>query len=77
MTHATLDDKNRHDTVAAMTGKSGRGTARQTVRVNETLWQQFGEVAEAAGTDRSTLVREFIRWYVREPGARQPQRRQS
>lgn len=74
MTHASGSGKNRHDTLAPVTGKSGRGTARQTMRVDEALWEQFGAATTAADTDRSTVLREFIRWYVREPGAKQPPR---
>jgi metal-responsive CopG/Arc/MetJ family transcriptional regulator len=50
-----------------MTGRSGRGTARQTVRVDEALWKRFGDARERAGAkDRSAVIREFIRWYVRD-----------
>lgn len=44
------------------------------MRVDEALWEQFGAATTAADTDRSTVLREFIRWYVREPGAKQPPR---
>ena len=71
MTHATPETENRHDTLAAVTGRSGRGTARQTVRVDEDLWARFGAVADP---DRSAVLREFIAWYVREPGAKLPAR---
>ncbi|HET8683355.1 MAG TPA: hypothetical protein VFM54_16035 [Micromonosporaceae bacterium] len=54
-----------------MTSRSGRGTARQTVRIDEGLWEQFGATAEP---DRSTVLREFIHWYVREPSAKLPKR---
>lgn len=74
MTHASLRSDQRHDTVVRVTGRSGRGTARQTIRVDEELWKSFGVIAEAHGVDRSTAVREFIRWYVREPGAKPPKR---
>ena len=71
MTRATLNGVERHDTVAEVTGRSGRGTARQTVRIDEALWETFGEIAEP---DRSSVLRDFIRWYVREPGAKPPKR---
>jgi predicted DNA-binding protein len=45
-----------------------------SLRVPEDLWQRFGELAAAAGTDRSALLREFIAWYVREAGAPLPRR---
>jgi hypothetical protein len=38
------------------------------------LWERFGVAARAAGTDRTALVREFIRWYLREPDAKLPER---
>lgn len=71
MTHATPDAEICHDTLTPVTGKSGRGTARQTIRVDEPLWERFGGIAEP---DRSTVLREFIRWYLREPGAKAPKR---
>jgi hypothetical protein len=54
-----------------VTARSGRGTARQTIRIDEDLWNRFGQVAEP---DRSTVLREFIRWYVGEPGTKAPKR---
>jgi hypothetical protein len=74
MTHATQGPDARHDTLAAVTGKSGRGTARQTIRVDEALWEQFGERAASVDNDRSALLRDFMRWFVREPGAKMPKR---
>lgn len=74
MTHATPLSTDRHDTVTTVTGRSGRGTARQTIRVDEALWEHFGAGAEQMGADRSAVLREFIRWYVREPGAKMPKR---
>lgn len=52
----------------------GRGTPKVTLRVPETLWQQLGEATSAAGTDRAALIRAFIRWYLRESGAKLPDR---
>ncbi|WP_033438402.1 hypothetical protein [Saccharothrix sp. NRRL B-16314] len=57
-----------------MTVRSGRGTARQTIRVDTDLWDRFGAAAEQSDTDRSEAVRAFIRWYLREPGAKMPRR---
>lgn len=45
-------------------------TPIRTLRVDNDLWQQFGDLAE----DRSATLRDFIRWYVREPGAKLPPR---
>lgn len=52
----------------------GRGTPRRAIRMPDALWERFGEAAQAAGTDRNAVVRELIRWYVRESGAELPRR---
>jgi hypothetical protein len=51
-----------------VSGRSGRGTARQTVRIDHELWDRFGVAARSVGVDRSALLREFVRWYVHETG---------
>jgi hypothetical protein len=40
-------------------------------RVEADLWARFGE---AAGNRRASLLREFIRWWLRMPGAKLPVR---
>jgi len=52
----------------------GRGTPHAAIRVPPDVWDRFGEAAAAAGTDRSTILREFIRWYLRDDGAKPPNR---
>lgn len=47
-----------------------RGTNNITVRMPEDLWRDFGALTE----DRSALLRQFVEWYVRRPGAKRPQR---
>jgi hypothetical protein len=74
MTQATPETAERHDTLTGVTGRSGRGTARQTIRVDEALWDRFAEAATVDESDRSAVLREFIRWYIREPGAKMPRR---
>jgi len=51
-----------------------RGTPQVTLRVSPELWERFGEVADALGTTRAALLREWIRWAVGEADARPPQR---
>jgi hypothetical protein len=69
MTHVADQSGICHDTLSdVMTGRSGRGTARQTVRIDHELWDRFGVAARSAGVDRSSVLRAFIRWYVREAG---------
>jgi hypothetical protein len=74
MTPARLPPRERHDTLSPVTGRSGKGTARQTIRVEESLWDRFATASENAGSDRSSVLRDFIRWYVREPRAKMPKR---
>ena len=72
MTRTSGQPENRHDTLAVVTGKSGRGTARQTIRVDETLWAAFGASCEAEGSDRSTVLREYMARYVKRHPAPAP-----
>lgn len=51
-----------------------RGTPTRPIRVEAGLWERFGRAAARAGVDRSSLIREFIAWYVRDPGAKMPKR---
>jgi hypothetical protein len=46
-------------------------TPRHAIRVDDDLWDRFGV---AAGRDRSAVLREFMRWYLRESKARLPKR---
>ncbi len=72
MTHASPNDANRHDTLTPVTSRSGRGTARQTIRIDEKLWERFG--AQVPDGNRSDVIRDFIRWYVHDQGAKMPKR---
>lgn len=49
-------------------------TPLQNVRMEKALWRRLGRAADALGTDRSTLFRDFAEWVVREPGVRMPRR---
>jgi hypothetical protein len=68
MTHVADQSGICHDTLSDVTGRSGRGTARQTVRIDHELWDRFGVAARSSGVDRSSVLREFVRWYVHEAG---------
>lgn len=58
---------------AAVTGSDHEGhTPRQTIRVDAEEWDDFGTVV--GPKNRSRVVREFIAWYLRKPGAKLPQR---
>jgi hypothetical protein len=49
-------------------------TKHRSVRMEDELWEPLEPAAEAAGYDRSGLIRQFVRWYLRVPGAKLPQR---
>ena len=51
-------------------GMPGRGTPHAAIRIDPELWAKFDEAAKANGTDRSTLLREWIRQYVETNGKR-------
>ena len=38
------------------------------------VWYEFDEAAKYMDTERAALVREFIDWYLRKPGAKLPKR---
>jgi len=47
-------------------------TPHRPLRIPEEEWKPFGERAGARG--RTKVVRQFIRWYNRAPGAELPDR---
>jgi len=47
---------------------------QQTIRMSKESWERLGENADAAGTDRSTVIRQLVDWYNRERGAILPER---
>jgi hypothetical protein len=74
MTQTTDPGSGRHDTLSDVTGRVGRGTARQTVRIDEADWEQLGARTADAGTDRSAVIRAFVDWYNGKAGAELPER---
>ncbi len=46
------------------------GTPIRTVRMDDSLWNRFGELTE----DRSATIRAFIHWYVGDEGWPAPTR---
>jgi hypothetical protein len=49
-------------------------TKHRSIRIEDELWAALGQAAQTVGVDRSTLIRQLVRWYVRDPGAKLPQR---
>ena len=44
------------------------------VRFSDEDWDDLGRLAEAAGTDRSAILRQFAQWWMRRPGVKLPPR---
>lgn len=52
-------------------------TGLRRFRTTDDLWKRFGDAVEGSGdpeADMSKVLRQFVRWYVHEPGAKQPDR---
>ena len=49
-------------------------TPARQMRISDEDWSDFESAAASRETDRATLVREFIAWYLRRPGAKLPKR---
>ena len=51
-------------------------TPVQRFRLDDDLWSRFEQAVRRADpeSDRSKILRQFVAWYVREPGARMPAR---
>lgn len=56
-----------YDVGRPATGK----TPHRTIRAPDEEWDEF---KERAGSDMTGVIRQFIRWYLRWPGARLPER---
>lgn len=50
------------------------GTQHRSVRVSDEDWGDFDTAAKFLGSDRGTVIKQFIRWYLRRPGAKLPER---
>ena len=49
-------------------------TQHRSVRIPDDDWADLDDATKAVGSDRGTLIKEFIRWYLRRPGAKLPER---
>jgi hypothetical protein len=56
-----------YDVGRPATGK----TPHRTIRVPDEEWE---ELKERSAGDATSLIRQFIRWYLRRPGAKLPVR---
>lgn len=72
----------RYNVTHSLTRKPGDARKEDTgryrfvakVRAPKELWEGFGKAAAAAGTNRSAVLVQFIRWTIRHPGASLPKR---
>lgn len=48
-------------------------TPARQIRIGDT-WYDFDAAAKAMGTERAAVIRQLIDWYIREPGAKLPDR---
>ena len=48
-------------------------TPPRQIRIGEE-WYEFDAAAKAQETERAAVIREFIAWYLRKPGAKLPVR---
>ncbi len=58
----------------ATTADDTGGTPSRAIRIADDLWKAAGDATRSARTDRTTVVREFLAWYIRRPGAQLPKR---
>jgi hypothetical protein len=49
-------------------------TQHRSVRIEDDDWSDADAAAKGAGTDRAKIINQFIRWYLRRPGAELPER---
>jgi hypothetical protein len=59
-------------------GKVGRPATGETfiarIRIPWARWSRFARAAKAIGSDRAKVVNELVAWFMREPGAKLPER---
>jgi hypothetical protein len=48
-------------------------TPPRQIRIGDT-WYDFDAASKAMGTERAAVIRQLIDWYIREPGAKLPDR---
>jgi hypothetical protein len=50
------------------------GTQHRSVRVSDEDWADLETATKGLRSDRGTVIKQFIRWYLRRPGAKLPER---
>lgn len=49
-------------------------TPNRAIRISDDDWADLGKAAQAVGSDRTKVVVQLIRWYLRRPGVKMPTR---
>jgi len=49
-------------------------TQHRSVRISDEDWTDLEAATGTLGADRGTAIKQFIRWYLRRPGATLPER---
>ncbi|MFE5582532.1 hypothetical protein [Kitasatospora sp. NPDC056531] len=49
-------------------------TQHRSVRISDDDWRDLLTAAKSQGSDRGTVIKEFVAWYLRRPGAKLPTR---
>lgn len=52
-------------------------TQHRSVRIDDDDWADLDATAKRTGSDRAKIINQFIRWYLRRPGAELPERPQA
>ena len=51
-----------------------KGTQHRSVRIADRDWDDAQDATGRMGTDRAKVINQFLRWYLRRPGAKLPER---
>lgn len=49
-------------------------TPNRAIRISDEDWTDLRASADSSGSDRTKVINQFIRWYLRRPGAKLPER---
>lgn len=49
-------------------------TQHRSVRVPDDVWEEVKDRSHQLGTSGGELVRQFLEWWLRKPGAKMPKR---
>ncbi|GAA4098671.1 hypothetical protein [Actinomadura miaoliensis] len=49
-------------------------TQHRSIRIDDAEWEDAEAATAMMGTDRAKVINQFLRWYLRRPGAKLPDR---